>query len=103
MTVATKKRPVRKIKAPVLSDAGSVAHQRKMLKDIQTRREWSTMRHEHKLRERGINLQGELDRLRGARANVNPAFQHLQGYMQNRAADLRQIQHLLPLMQGPHA
>ena len=103
MTVATKKRPVRKNKAPVLSDPGSVAQQRKMLKDIQTRREWTTMRHEHRLRERGANIQGELDRLRSDRSHRHPAFRHLHDYMAHRAADLRQIQHLLPLMHGPHA
>ena len=101
MTLRTKKRPVRKNKAPVLSDPGSVAQQRKVLKDMQTRRDWTTMRHEVRLREKGANLQGELDRLRGARANIQPQLRHMQGYMNDRAADLAQIQHMLPLMQRP--
>ena len=99
MTIRTKKLPVRKNKAPVLSDPGSVAQQRKMLKDMQTRRDWSTMRHEIRLREKGTNLQSELDRLRGANAHRHPGLRHMQGYMNDRAADLAQIQHMLPLMQ----
>jgi hypothetical protein len=101
MTLRTKKRPVRKNKAPVLSDPGSVAQQRKVLKDMQTRRDWTTMRHEVRLREKGANLQGELDRLRGAKAHIQPQLRYMRGYMNDRAADLAQIQHMLPLMQRP--
>ena len=59
------------------------------------------MRHEVRLREKGANLQGELDRLRGARAHIQPQLRYMQGYMNDRAADLAQIQHMLPLMQRP--